>query len=164
MLLSPKHALIPILKEQLLTAQSIKFLPSTKLKIRNVNISNPYMFIVLCWSSSLVLAQNKNSGQPLKCKLALEDIKIVIAAAGFFTSGFPSCSHFTGREKLSTNPLIALKCCSLSSSLRSCKANAGFQLSVVKQLQKCLEIFRNIPKYLECLNTQSSNTGYWLGH
>lgn len=45
MLLSPEHALIPILKEQLLTAQSIKFLSSTKLKIRNVNISNPYMFI-----------------------------------------------------------------------------------------------------------------------
>ena len=49
MLLSPKHALIPILKEQLLTAQSIKFLSSTKLKIRNVNISNPYMFIFRWW-------------------------------------------------------------------------------------------------------------------
>ena len=42
---------------------------------------------------------------------------------------------------------------SLSSPVQSCKANSGFQFSVVKQLQK---IFLDISKYLECLNTQSS--------
>ena len=47
------------------------------------------MFRVLRWSLSLVLAQNKNSGQPFKCKLALEDIENVIAAAGIFHLRLP---------------------------------------------------------------------------